>query len=188
RKILVQAGGKAPVGSLIGVIADPGDDISALLASATPAPSASPAPPAAAPQAAPAVTPAPAAPPLQTPPAPPQPAAPAPATPVAAASAVRETADVPAGVPQPEPPAVPHQPSPAPAGREGEDRASESPRRKASPLARAIAARENIPLADVQGSGPGGRITKRDVESFHADRAASTAVARTAVAPVPVPA
>src|SRR5262245_10246708 len=93
RKILVQAGGKAPVGSLIGVIADPGDDISALLASATPAPSASPAPPAAAPQAAPAVTPAPAAPPLQTPPAPPQPAAPAPATPVAAASAVRETAD-----------------------------------------------------------------------------------------------
>src|SRR5215470_13139532 len=47
RKILVQAGGKAPVGSLIGVIADPGEDISALLASApkaSPAPQASQAP------------------------------------------------------------------------------------------------------------------------------------------------
>src|SRR5258706_15055792 len=37
RKILVLAGGKAPVGTLIGVIADPADDISAMLASAAPA-------------------------------------------------------------------------------------------------------------------------------------------------------
>jgi pyruvate dehydrogenase E2 component (dihydrolipoamide acetyltransferase) len=34
RKILVQAGGKAPIGSLIGVIADPNEDISAMLAEA----------------------------------------------------------------------------------------------------------------------------------------------------------
>src|SRR4029077_8618858 len=34
RKVLVPAGGKAPVGSLIGVIANPDEDISALLASA----------------------------------------------------------------------------------------------------------------------------------------------------------
>jgi pyruvate dehydrogenase E2 component (dihydrolipoamide acetyltransferase) len=201
QKILVQAGGKAPVGSLIGVIADPGEDISPLLASAAPAaPAAAPAP-----QAAPAATPAPVAPAAPQPAAPPAPAeapapvapaAPAPAAPAAtaaheadAASTVEETADVPAGVPQPEPPAVPHEPSPVPAGRGGEADTSESRRRRASPLARAIAARENIPLADVQGSGPGGRITKRDVESFHADRSASTAVARTATtAPVPVPA
>src|SRR3990172_703709 len=32
RKIIVPAGEKAPVGTLIGVIAEPGDDISALLA------------------------------------------------------------------------------------------------------------------------------------------------------------
>src|SRR4029079_2162656 len=34
RKILVPAGGKAPVGNLIGVIANPDEDISAMLASA----------------------------------------------------------------------------------------------------------------------------------------------------------
>src|SRR5436190_24268862 len=34
RKILVPAGGKAPVGALIGVVADPKEDISALLAQA----------------------------------------------------------------------------------------------------------------------------------------------------------
>src|SRR2546428_3821927 len=39
RKVLVPAGEKAPVGTLIGVIAEPGDDIAAVLASA-PAPAA----------------------------------------------------------------------------------------------------------------------------------------------------
>src|SRR6266513_643805 len=39
RKILVSAGDKAPVGTLIGVIAEPSDDIAAMLASA-PAPAA----------------------------------------------------------------------------------------------------------------------------------------------------
>jgi pyruvate dehydrogenase E2 component (dihydrolipoamide acetyltransferase) len=52
-------------------------------------------------------------------------------------------------------------------------------------LARAIAARENISLAEVQGSGPGGRIVKRDLESFAAGRPASTAVARTPAAAAP---
>ena len=37
---------------------------------------------------------------------------------------------------------------------------------KASPLARAMAARENVPLAELAGSGPGGRIVKRDIESY----------------------
>src|SRR5206468_7044320 len=43
RKILVPAGGKAPVGALIGVVADPKEDISALLAQAPAAPVPSPA-------------------------------------------------------------------------------------------------------------------------------------------------
>src|SRR5262245_63063718 len=65
RKILVPAGGKAPVGSLIGVIADANEDISALLSSAAPAPAAAPtapapAAPAAAPQPAATAAPAPA--------------------------------------------------------------------------------------------------------------------------------
>ena len=45
RKILVPAGGKAPIGALIGVIADPNEDISAMLAAAAKAaPAASPQP------------------------------------------------------------------------------------------------------------------------------------------------
>jgi len=36
---------------------------------------------------------------------------------------------------------------------------------KASPLAKKIAAEKNVNLRDISGSGPGGRIVKRDVES-----------------------
>ena len=46
RKILVPAGGKAPVGTLIGVIAEAGEDISAMLATAAPAAAAPPPAPA----------------------------------------------------------------------------------------------------------------------------------------------
>lgn len=40
---------------------------------------------------------------------------------------------------------------------------SDDSRIKASPLARKIAAEANLPLSGIQGSGPGGRITKDDV-------------------------
>jgi pyruvate dehydrogenase E2 component (dihydrolipoamide acetyltransferase) len=43
---------------------------------------------------------------------------------------------------------------------------------KASPLARSMAAQKHIDLSAVAGSGPGGRIIKRDIESW-APRAAS---------------
>src|SRR5262245_15631686 len=84
RKILVPAGGKAPIGALIGVIADANEDISALLASApaaVAAPAAAPAPVAAAPPP-PAAAPAAAPPPRAAAPAPAA-AAPAPPPPVA---------------------------------------------------------------------------------------------------------
>ena len=135
RKVLVPAGGKAPVGALIGVIADPAEDIAPMLAEAAAAATAA----------------APAA------PAPVAPLAPAPAAPVAVAA--------------PSPPPVVTA-GPAPAGG----------RVKASPLARAIAAQRNVPLASVAGTGPGGRIVKRDVEGYLA--AAPAAAARPA-APVP---
>ena len=82
RKILVPAGGKAPVGALIGVIADAKDDIAKVLASAGPAPA-----PAAAPAPEKPAEPAPApAPATAAPQAAPQPqAAPAPAAPAPAA-------------------------------------------------------------------------------------------------------
>src|SRR6187200_985111 len=99
RKILVPAGGKAPVGSLIGVIANPDEDISALVASA-----GSSAPKAAA--SAPAPAPAPAQP-------APQQSAPAPQ---AAPSQPEPQAARPARAPQAAPPAPPApQPVPAPA-------------------------------------------------------------------------
>ena len=157
RKILVPAGGKAPVGALIGVIANPDEDITSLLASASPpAPAAAPSPAKTtppSPEAAPA--PAPAAPPAATP----QSAAPpaAPASPPAAA---------PASVPPPASAA-------APGGRV-----------KASPLARRMAADQNISLASMAGTGPGGRIVKRDVEAYAGGERTAAAAAPTS-APAP---
>jgi pyruvate dehydrogenase E2 component (dihydrolipoamide acetyltransferase) len=52
-------------------------------------------------------------------------------------------------------------PFPAPASA-----AAPGGRIKSSPLARAIAARSNVPLEALTGSGPGGRIIKRDVEGY----------------------
>jgi pyruvate dehydrogenase E2 component (dihydrolipoamide acetyltransferase) len=51
---------------------------------------------------------------------------------------------------------------------------------KASPLARKIAAQSGVDLRLVQGSGPGGRVVRRDVEA-----ASAPGVARPAVAAVP---
>jgi pyruvate dehydrogenase E2 component (dihydrolipoamide acetyltransferase) len=148
RKVLVPAGGKAPVGALIGVIADPGEDIAALLAEAA----ATPPGPAAAPAEAPAPSP----------------------TPVS-----KPTVAVP-------PPGATSAPAPLPAVAGGG-------RVKASPLARAMAAQRNVPLAALAGSGPGGRVLKRDVEGYlAAPRAPAVLGAPTGPGgpirpPVPVP-
>ncbi|PYN60204.1 MAG: dihydrolipoamide acyltransferase [Candidatus Rokuibacteriota bacterium] len=122
RKILAQAGEKTPVGALIGVIAEPSDDISALLAGA-PAPAAAPA-------AAPGPPGAPVVAPIG--------AAPSPAVRTVTRPEPAPTAAVPAGVT---------------AGRV-----------KASPLAKKIAAQSGVDLRLLQGTGPGGRIIRRDVE------------------------
>ena len=146
RKILVPAGEQAPIGALIGVIAEPGDDIAGLVASAPggaggagsgaqkttirpePAP---PAPPGAA---------------SAVPPAPRPAAAPPSAPPM---SVVRPVAVVGA---------------PAAAGAGG-GQGTPGGRVKASPLAKKIAAQAGVDLRLVQGSGPGGRIIRRDVEA-----------------------
>jgi pyruvate dehydrogenase E2 component (dihydrolipoamide acetyltransferase) len=152
RKILVPAGSAAPVGGLIGVIADPADDITAVVSQAG------------------AVTPAPApvAPadqmanrPAAVPPHPrrqdPAPRAPSPSTgPTAPA---RPTAPAPASAPATMQPAATE-----PAGGPG--------RVKASPLARKIAAQSGVDLKLIHGSGPGGRVVRRDVEAASAGGAA----------------
>ena len=135
RKVLAPAGAKAPVGALIGVIADEGEDIEPLIAEAAKAAPAekeeAPAQKEAAPE------------PKAAPPAPKEPT-PSPARPAP-------------------PPAAPA-PAPAAGGRV-----------KSSPLARAMAARSNVPLEAIAGSGPGGRIVKRDVEGYLASPPAAAA-------------
>ncbi|HXA98598.1 MAG TPA: dihydrolipoamide acetyltransferase family protein [Candidatus Dormibacteraeota bacterium] len=151
RKIIVEEGGQVPVGDLIGVIADPADDISSVAAGAakpaTAAPAAAPAAPAARPAPAP-VAPAGAGaiPHMETYQSIPATTAVVPMAPVAAATA-------------------------APAGG----------RVKASPLARKIAGQTGVDLRVIQGTGPGGRIIRRDVE-------AAASSPRPAAAPLGVPA
>ncbi len=175
RKILVPAGGEVPVGSLIGVIAEPNDDIGAVVSQAGGA-----APAAAAP--APAPTPA--------------------AAPTAAAGAA-EMASRPAAVP-PQPrredpaartpapaagPTAPARPVAAPAAAPAPAQPAAVPegkgRVKASPLARKIAAQSGVDLRLLHGSGPGGRVVRRDVEAASTGGgAAAAAVAAPAAAGV----
>jgi pyruvate dehydrogenase E2 component (dihydrolipoamide acetyltransferase) len=84
----------------------------------------------------------------------------------AAASMVTQTASSPA-------PAAAPTPAAAPAPTNGGGRV------KASPLARRLAAEAGLELRSVQGSGPGGRITKRDIEAA-ATQPAPAAPARAA--------
>jgi pyruvate dehydrogenase E2 component (dihydrolipoamide acetyltransferase) len=140
RKILVGEGGQVPVGNLIGVIAEPSDDISTLAASAPPPPAA---------------------------------AAPAPDKAAAALPAMESYKSEPATTS-----VVPMSPAPAvPAGA-----SAGGGRVKASPLARKVAAQSGVDLRLVQGSGPGGRIVRRDVEAAGTAPAAAPPVARPAAA------
>ena len=81
------------------------------------------------------------------------------------------TAPAQAPVETPPAPAAPAAPSPQPSPARGEGE-----RVKASPLARKLAQAQNIDLSTLQGSGPGGRIVRADVD------------AATGKAPAPAPA
>nr|WP_297422545.1 dihydrolipoamide acetyltransferase family protein [uncultured Actinotalea sp.] len=58
----------------------------------------------------------------------------------------------------------------------------------ASPLARKMAREANVDLARLHGTGPGGRVVRRDVEAAIAAGAAAAAAAPAAPAPAPAPA
>ena len=151
RKRLVEEGTTAPVGTLVGVIAAADEDIAALVAgagAAAAAPTTAVAP-ATAPPAAPAT--ASTAAPASTPRAP--------AAPLAAAVAAASAPSAPSA------PSVPSAPS-GPAGRV-----------IASPLARRLAGDEGVNLSGVQGTGPGGRIIKRDIEAALAGGGAAATAA-----------
>ena len=169
-KILVQAGETVPVGALIGIIGEEGEDISSLLAEAEAAASGTPveaepaeaAPVESTPAAEePVVPPAPPA----TPPAVPEPVAPAP---LAAVSPAEPAPGV----------ELPH-------SHVGESSVTGTV--KASPVARRMAAEAGLRVSDISGSGPGGRVIKRDVEAAISTGVSVAAPATTAAAtPAPV--
>ena len=137
RKRLIEDGATSPVGVVIAVIAGADEDISALVAGAPTAAAPAAAAPTAAPSAAPQAPP----PPRPTPQAPsPTPQAPGPA---------------------PQAAAPPQQQAAAPSTQHSAAVA----RHRSSPLARRLAAERGLDLAAIGGSGPGGRIVKRDVEA-----------------------
>jgi pyruvate dehydrogenase E2 component (dihydrolipoamide acetyltransferase) len=139
RKRLLNENDAAPVGQLIAVIAAPDENIDALVAGGGGA--AAPAAPAAA-------------------------SAGATSVPKSSAQSQGEASTPPqekvasAAPPAPPPtrPAAPPAPSAAPSGNGGG-------RMRSSPLARRMASENGLDLQAVQGSGPGGRIIKRDVEA-----------------------
>jgi pyruvate dehydrogenase E2 component (dihydrolipoamide acetyltransferase) len=195
RKILVAAGSKVPVGSLIGIIAEADEDISAVAATA-PAPTAAPA--AAATQPVPAGTTS------QRPAAvPPPPKGEDPATvqrtEPAATGARADQATPGAAVPRPATAPVPaadgagpgtrQQPpvsEPAPAAAGASAAVGGTGRVKASPLAKKIAAQSGVDLRLIHGSGPGGRIVRKDVEAAASAPAAASVAAAPAMRPVSV--
>ena len=102
-------------------------------------------------------------------------AAPAASAASAAPAAASETPDSPApvpaasaaAVPAPAPaPVQPAAPAPPPAPTPAAAPAVVGTRVKATPIARKIAEEKGIDVAAVPGTGPGGRITKSDVENF----------------------
>jgi pyruvate dehydrogenase E2 component (dihydrolipoamide acetyltransferase) len=158
RKTMIAEGGSAPVGTVIGVIAAADEDISSIGGDA-PA------------------------------------AAPAAEEPKAEAKTEAKAEEKPADATKAEAPAKPEAkpaaaatatappPAPgAPAPTNGSGRV------KASPLAKRLAAEAGLELKSVQGSGPGGRITKRDIEAAAtqpAPAAAGAAAAPRMRAPAP---
>jgi len=98
----------------------------------------------------------------------------APAAPAAAPAA----APVPTAAPAAAEPAPTPAPSPAPAAAPAP---AEDSRVKASPLAKSLAAEKGVDLRAVTGSGEGGRIVKRDIETAASTPAVASSAAPTAV-------
>lgn len=177
RARLIEEGATAPVGQTIGVIASADEDISALTANAGAAPATTDAAPA---------------------PAVPAPAVPASEKPAVAAQATTAVPpETSSAATQPPPaasaPAVPSTASAA-AGA-SQQVAGGTPSHegvRSSPLARRLAREKGIALQNVVGSGPHGRIIRRDIDAAQANpiaaMPAAAASAPSATAPTSKPA
>jgi pyruvate dehydrogenase E2 component (dihydrolipoamide acetyltransferase) len=164
RKLLAGQGDAIPVGAVMAIIGAADENIDGLIP-----PAGAPVPPASVPAAgAPGAT--------QTTPQP---------APVIAA--VGHAAGVPV------PAATQAAPQPAPTGAEGPApviaavAAAPGGAVKASPLARKVAGDANLNLAQIRGTGPGGRIVRKDVEAALVAGPVSAAVPAQAKAPAAMP-
>jgi len=101
----------------------------------------------------------------------------------AAAPAVREGPPPP--TPAPVAPPAPPTPTPAPVGAPPPPPGG---RVKASPLARRLAREAGIDLREIPGTGPGGRVVKRDVDRYLQARTPAAAPPPPAAVPIPTPA
>ena len=165
RKRLINEGDTAPVGTLAGVIATADENIDALVAGAGSAPAAG----AAAPAQVVAKT-------QESAGASSVPRRPEESQGEASTPPQQKVADVPPAPPsRAAAPAGPAAGAPAPQGDV-----------RSSPLARRLASERGLDLTSVQGSGPNGRIIKRDIEAAAAAGAAAPRAAASAVPSGPV--
>jgi pyruvate dehydrogenase E2 component (dihydrolipoamide acetyltransferase) len=161
RKRLANEGDASPVGTLLAVIAAPDENIDSIVGSAAPA-AAAPAPAAA--SAAPTAVPQSAAQSQGEASTPPQQKG------AASQSAAEPSAPQRSAPPRPSGP-------PAPRGNGASRADSGDGRQRTSPLARRLATEKGIQLGGIQGSGPGGRIVKRDIENAKATGGAGRSAA-----------
>jgi len=188
RKRLANEGDASPVGTLIAVIASPDENIDSIVggagapaaASGAPAPAAQTQQPSqgAATNKAVADT-------RETAGKSPVPQTPAQSQGEASTPPQQKTAAPRPAAPPPPPasrPAPPRPPAPSAPRGNGASRAPADGRQRSSPLARRLATERGIQLGSVQGSGPGGRIVKRDIENARATAAAGVAAGRSAAA------
>ncbi len=163
KQVKLAEGQTAPVGAVIAVI-EAGDGASAAAAGNG---KAEPAPPGPASEARPAPSSA--------------KASPRPAARPGATAAPPEQRSTPpaAAAPSAAPAAARPAPAAAPAARPAAARSGEP---KASPLARSLSDELGVDLAAVRGTGPAGRITRRDVEEAHARASRGAAAAKPAPA------
>jgi pyruvate dehydrogenase E2 component (dihydrolipoamide acetyltransferase) len=166
RKRIANEGDASPVGTLLAVIAPPDENIDALIAGASaPSPAAANAAVAATTENAGA----------SSVPQTPQQSQGEASTPPQQKSEQAPAAPVAAAAPSQPPPS--QQPPPRPAPQ------TDGRRPRSSPLARRLASERGIELSQISGSGPGGRIIKKDIEN--APKAAPAAAPATATAKAP---
>ncbi|TNM84891.1 hypothetical protein fugu_009069 [Takifugu bimaculatus] len=98
-----------------------------------------------------------------------------------------ETGVAEVSAPAPAPAPVPAAPTPGPAVAAAPPQGPRKGRVFVSPLAKKLAAEKGLDLSQVSGSGPDGRITKKDIESFVPPKAAPAVAAAPAAPAAPAP-